>query len=392
MMIAQTQRDPWQAVWQIATSDRLLIALLVATAAGLIATAWLPQTPTVDPIAYAQWLSEAQVRFGKAVPTLQTLGLFTITHSVGFRTLLALLAACLLLRSVEAGSQLRQRREMTEPATGWLRLANTRFSEAIGALRYRYRISSDPGAAPPLFQADRWPWASLFHLLAPVGALLLLAGLVVTHLWGWQVEGLILPGGERVTLPGTEEWVALDADARTTTHSAGIVTSIEAFRPGVRVTAFTDGNPILLHQTPEAGRVTQVTVALAKDQYLAIPEAQLVVRLAVPSDAPSETHSPVLAQVFRSPPGRLETEAVVEGETELTVDNVTLRLVRVPHAQVIATFNPGLWPSAVGLAVSIAGLAGSIVWPTRLFWLRENKGRVEGAGDVPVTLTTSKET
>ena len=117
MMIAQTPRDPWRAVWRIATGDGLLVALLLATAAGLIATAWLPQRPAADPVTYAhaQWLSEAQARFGEATPTLQALGLFTITRSLGFRALLALLAGCLSLRLMESGDRLRRNREAAEP-------------------------------------------------------------------------------------------------------------------------------------------------------------------------------------------------------------------------------------------------------------------------------------
>ena len=62
-MIAQISRDPWRVIWEFATSDHLIAALLLSIAAGLAITAWLPQMPGADPVAYAQWLSETQARF-----------------------------------------------------------------------------------------------------------------------------------------------------------------------------------------------------------------------------------------------------------------------------------------------------------------------------------------
>jgi cytochrome c biogenesis protein ResB len=383
-MIAQTPRDPWRATWQLATSDGLLAALLLGIAAGLAITAWLPQMPVADPAAYARWLSKAQARFGNTTPTMQTLGLFAIARSLGFRALLALLAGCLLLRLIEIGDRLRQNRGLARPAGEWRELTGVRLPGAANNLRRRrYRVLSEP----PLLQADRWPWADLFPLLAHGGALLLLAGLLVTHLWGWRVEGLIVQSGERATLPDTSKWVALDEDASEVTHSPGIVTFVEERGPGVQVRA-TDGTgrPLPLQQTAEADPVTQLTVALTEDQYLAIPEAQLILRLAPQPGGVIEAHSPVLAQVYRSPPGRLETETIVEGDAELTVDQVTLELASVPYARLTATSNPGLWPTGAGLVLLVAGLLGSVAWPVRRFWVREETGRIEGTGDLPPAL------
>jgi len=393
MTIAQTQRDPWRAVWKVATSDRLLVALSLAAAIGLIIAGWLPQTPAADPIAYAQWLSETRARFGQATSTLQALGLYDVTRSFGFRAVLALLAACLFLRLTEGSSQLRQHRDVTVPTTEWRPLVSTGLPEATDFLcHHRYRVLSAPDAAPPLLQADRWPLADLSPLLAHAGALLLLAGLLAAHLWGWRIEGLIVQAHSRVTLNGAEEWIALDEDARAIRHSAGIAAFIEEHVPGIKIAALDEeGNPLLLQQTSDVSPVPELTVALAEDQYLAIPEAQLVVRLAAhPNHAP-ETRSAVLIQVYRSPPGRLETESVATGNAEVTVDNVTLKLTRAPHAQVTAVFNPGLWPSTIGLALLIAGLSGNVVWPSRRLWLRENEGGIEGAGDIPTALVAGRE-
>ena len=377
-MIDQAPRDPWRAIWQVATSDRLIAALLLGIAAGLAIAAWLPQRPMADPVAYARWLSEVQARFGNAAPTMQALGLFTSTHSLGFRALLALLAGCLLLRLIESGDRLRQHREMGEPAGEWHALADVRLPDVMDDLhRWRYRVLS----RSPLFQADRWPWADLFPLLAQGGALLFLTGLLITHLWGWRVEGLIVQRGQRVPLPGTEEWVALHEGTDRATHSPGIMTFVEERGPGVRADATdSSGRSLPLQQIAEADPVTQLTVPLTEDRYFAIPEAQLVARLTSQPGQVITAHSPVLVQVYRSPSGELVTDTVVAGKTALTVDDVTLAFTDVPYARLSAAFNPGLWPTSAGLVLLGAGMLGSAAWPARRFWLREEAERITTCG------------
>jgi hypothetical protein len=379
-MIDQIPRDPWQALWQVATSDHLIAILLLGVAAGLAITTWLPQMPADDPVAYARWLSEAQARFGNTTPTLQALGLFTVTHSFGFRTLLALLASSLLLRLIESIDRLRSHREFAQPVGEWRTLGDVHLPDVTDDLRHRrYRVLSEP----PLIQADRWPWAELSPLVAHSGALLFLIGLLITHLWGWRVEGLIVQSGERIALAGTEEWVALDTDGWQATHSPGVVAFIEERGPGVRAAAVDGaGQSLPLQQTAEANPVThQLTVPLTEDQYFAIPEAQLIVRLTPQPDQAISARTPVLVQVYRSPAGQLTTETVVEGDAELTVGDVTLELTSAPYARLAAAFNPGLWPTAAGLVLLGVGMLGGAAWPVRRFWLREGMDRVEGAGD-----------
>jgi cytochrome c biogenesis protein ResB len=389
-MIAQTPRDPWRAIWRIASSDHLVAILLLSIAAGLALTVWLPQRPMADPVAYAQWLSEVQALFGETTPAMQTLGLFTITHSFGFRALLALLAACLLLRLIEGIDQMLRNRETTEPAGEWKALTDIRLPNAIDNLRrQRYRVLDTPS----LIQADRWPWANVFSLLIYGSGLLLLVGLLINHLWGWQIEGLVVRGGEIATLLRTNKWIALSEDAAKITHSPGIVTFIEEHKPGVQARA-TDstGQPLKLQQTAESPQVTQLTLALTEDRYFAIPEAQLVVRLAAISNHAVGVSSPVLVQIYHSPPGRLADEITVEGDVELTVDDVTLRITNVPYAQLTVIFNPGFWPISVGLVLLVVGLLGSTAWPERRLWLREEAGQVEGTGDILTIPALGEET
>ncbi len=330
-MATQSSRNVWRALWQVTTSDGVLVVLLSSIAAGLIITSWLPQMPSPDPAAYARWLSGTQARFGNATPTMQTMGLFTITRSFSFRALLSLLAGCLLLRLIEHGDRLWQSRGMARP------------------------------------------WTNLFHLLAHTGALLLLLGLLLTHQWGWRVDDLILQSGDRVTLPGNGKWVALSDDIRRTTHSPGVVTFIKEHGPGVQVNATDGAGHSLPLQTVRAAPVAQLTVALTEDQYFAIPEAQLSARLAPQPDHAVKAHTPVLVQVYHSPPGQLAIEAVMAEETKLTVDDVTLSLTSLPYARLTVAFNPGRWFTGIGLVSLVIGLMGNIAWTERRFWLRKEE-------------------
>ena len=67
-MIAQSPRDPWRAIWQVAINDVLIKTALLGIAAGLLITAWLPQRPIANPVAYAEWLS-AQTGHDYRLPT-----------------------------------------------------------------------------------------------------------------------------------------------------------------------------------------------------------------------------------------------------------------------------------------------------------------------------------
>ncbi|MCP4542097.1 MAG: cytochrome c biogenesis protein ResB [Chloroflexi bacterium] len=388
-MIAQTPRDPWRTVWQIATSDYLIAVLLLGITAGLMITTWLPQMPMANPVAYAQWLSETQARFENKTPTMQTLGLFNVTHSPGFRLLLTLVAGILLLRLIEISDRMQRNREMTEPEGEWHEFLGIRLSDITDDLRRRrYRLLEPP----TLLQADRWPWADLFPLLAHIGGLLLLIGLLITQLWGWQTKELIIQSGQRVELANSGAFVAWDENTHAVTHSPGLLAFIEEQMPGIRAQA-SDGaeQSLTLQQSLNTEPAPTLTMALTEDQYFAIPEAQLVVRLAPHSNHITKTQRLVLVQVYRSPPGRLITETQIVGESKLPVDDIMLEFASVSYARLSVIFNPGLWPACIGLVILTIGLLGSIMWPTRKLWLQEKGDQIQAAGDLLPMLTRNRE-
>jgi cytochrome c biogenesis protein ResB len=57
--------------------------------------------------------------------------------------------------------------------------------------------------------------------------------------------------------------------------------------------------------------------------------------------------------------------------------------------RLMVTFNPGRWPTILGVIAMLSGLLGSTLWPRRRFWLREEDDAVEGAGDLPPALAST---
>lgn len=385
-MADQPQRDPWRIIWQVATSETVLVILLLGIAISLAAASLLPQVPSNGPSAYARWLSHTQARFGEATSTMQALGLFNITRSFGFRTMLALLAGLLLLRLTENVDQLVQGRNFAPPQDNWQELPNVSLTRIRDEFpRISYRVLREP----PLLQIDRWPWSAVFPALAHAGSLLLIIGALFAHLWGWQVKDVVLQNGESATFYGAT--VTLRKGVQVT-HSPGIFVSIEERGPGVQVSAIDDdGNTLSLQQAAGSDSSTRLWLALSGDQYFAIPEEQMIIRLAPRRKDPN---SPIDVQFYRSPPGRLITEMSTEDDIiQLDVENVSLQLTSAPYARLTITSNPGRWPAILGLLSLIFGLVGKTIWPKRRFWLRQGEDEeiIEGTGMLPSKFKTSDE-
>jgi hypothetical protein len=339
----------------------------------------MPQQPASD-ADYARWLSQVQARFGGAISAMRVLGVFNITSSIGFRVLLALVSDCLLLRLIEKAYGLRRSQEITEPRGDWMEVSGRQLRPLLMNLRRRrYRVAKGNS----VFQIDRWPLARLFPLLAHIGALLLLSGLLLSRVWGWQVAGLVLQNEQRASLPGAGSWVALTENGGGTTHSSGVVASIDRRGPGVQVRAVGNrGQPLQIRLATEAEPSSEVVIALTDDRYFAIPEAELIARLTPWSP---EAYARVDVQVYRSPPGEMVTDTVTEkgGEARLVVEGVTMEFTPAPYALVTATHNPGRWPAGLGLVLLMVGTVGSVIWPAHRFWLRGDEGSIAVAGPVP---------
>jgi hypothetical protein len=377
--MAEQSSDPWRILWRFATSNEVLVALLLAIAASVTLTVWIPQRPSSD-VAYARWLSQTQARFGEANSTMRTLGLFSLMSSFGFRILLALLSGCVFLRLVEDADRLHGDQRIEEPSGKWRPIIDRQFGKLLDDLRRRrYRVVD----VSSFFQVDRWPWSGVLSLVTHLGALILLISLLLSHLFGWQVEGLILQRGGRRSLPGHANWVALTEDGSEAHHSTGVVAFIEESGPGVDVSATDgDGDMLELLLSSDAEPSTELKIALTGETYFAIPEVALIVRLMPQSEEP---YSRADAQIYNSPTGEVIAERVTDrgGYARFNVAGVTLAFDPAPYARLIATHNPGRPLAGLGLVMLVTGLLGSLIWPERRFWLREQEASIEAAGSFP---------
>ena len=340
-MAVRPRRDPWYLVWRVAVAAGTLAGLLIVTAITLATAALIPQIPLGDAVAYARRISSLQARFGSATQAMRSLGLFSITRSWGFRTLVALIAGCTLLRSIEISG------------------------------RSRGRAAGEPGGDAPA--PSRCLWSAVagdtLSLLAHAGGLLLIGGLVIAQVSGWQKQGIVLQAGSRVGLPGRDAWVAM-TDEGLVSHSPGVRVLAEEWGPGALVRAVdAAGQQLELQQNPESKPALELPLALVRDPDLAtrdavvaIPEAQLIVRLLPQDGAKGDAPGGLIVQAYRSPSGELATEAVVVGDAAIEVGNVTLEIVGSPYVQLTVARNPGAWPTAVGVIVLLFGRVAKIAW------------------------------
>lgn len=298
--------DPWRLAWRTATGDIPLAVCLSVLALYLLLLAWIPQFPP-GPATTDRW--RVQTRFGPWTDTMYRLGLFSLNDSPAVSVLLSLLAFLLFLRTAERADGLR---------------SHFRDRESRG----------------------RW-WDRIFPLLACLGALVLLGGLLIGHRWGWREEGLV--GPETALSPGHE---------RGTPRSYLIGSG-----PSLTVRANDDtGRPLKLQQTAQESAQTELVLYLtpsASERSFAIPESGLVVRLGVRSDLLAQ--SPLLVEVFRAPGGERVQEATMEGDRfSLTVDKVHLEISRRPYPLLALAYDPGLWLKWVGLVLGTMGLVGTL--------------------------------
>jgi len=224
-----------------------------------------------------------------------------------------------------------------------------------------------------------------------LGGLLVLFSLLLSQLFGWQVQGLILQSEERRSLPEGDSWVALTENGSGTRHSPGVVAFVEESGPGVRVSALDgDGEALQLLLTADAEPRTELTIALREDTYFAVPEAELIVRLMPRSEEP---YSRADVQIYSSPSGQEILQRVTEqgGQATFEVRGVTLTFVPAPYARVLATYNPGRWVAGLGIVILMVGLGGSLMWSGRRFWLREVEDATEVAGSFPSWLQGEEE-
>ncbi|MCS7177738.1 MAG: hypothetical protein RML46_05330 [Anaerolineae bacterium] len=306
MSIAHPHRpDPWRLAWRTATGNIPLAVCLFALAGYLLLMAWIPQFPS-GPAPTDRWL--VQTRFGSWTRTMYWLGLFTLGHSPTIIILLSLLAFLLLLRSLDLAETMARSGSRIQP-NGWRE--------------------------------------ALFPLMACLGILTLLAGLLVNLRWGWREEPLRGPAATPVpSRPGgpVRQYRIGFADALVIRATDAAGRSI-GLQPTAREAAQRE---LVLYLTP-----------WAPEASFAVPEPGLVIRLETQKDRLAR--SPIRVEVFRAPGGERVQEATMESDSfALPIDGVILEMSRQPYPLLAFAYDPGLGLKWAGLILGAIGLVGTL--------------------------------
>lgn len=227
--LARNHRGPLaraaSAVYRFLYNKLAGLLIILAMALLVLLGTVVPQAPAglaEDPQAYASWLETMRPRFGGWVGPLDLLGIFTIWSSPLFLVVSALLAASIIACTTHRVPQLWQRatrpkvhvterffdharQRATIPVALEARDAAERIAADLG--RRRFRIVNDAagttrtpdGASTVSFYADKNRWAPFGTAAAHAGFVLIIVGVVVSSLFGFE-KNLPVTVGERVPL------------------------------------------------------------------------------------------------------------------------------------------------------------------------------------------------
>ncbi len=226
-----TEAITWpDQVWHLFTSPKLALILILILASASFAGVMLAQAPEgarVDQTAYARWLEQVRPKYGAATDILNALGLLRIFSAWWFQTLLALLAANILVCSVNRAGRilkgaLAQPRVVLPPSffqraklRASVGLQGLTFEEAAELLRkslrrsgYRVLLQKQAGQAHVFADRNRFaPAGTLVHHLSLVALLL---GFVIGGRWGVVDPAFVVSEGATRAIGTTGLAVQLD--------------------------------------------------------------------------------------------------------------------------------------------------------------------------------------
>lgn len=371
---------------------------MVGTAITIALVLAIPQAPPT-PSAMGPWLAQVRVRFGWAMPVLNALGLFSMGDSIPFRLLLSLLSLILLVRAADRAIELGAGQRISNldaEDEAWQPVAAEDLETARRTVKGRgYRIAPREEGG---FQADRWPAAEMIGLLAHLGPILLILGLLVGVVWGWRANPLRAQPGETVATPRGGEIVVPGELATSNQARIGSMRLyVQGAMPELIVSASgAEAEPLDLIQTPEAEPVNQLSFRLSEEMsssHFAIPDAALFVRVSLDPEAPTGADAPILVQVFRIRSGEQVVEHAIsdpDGEV-VTADDVEIEVDRERYLVLTAIHDPGYWIKILALLLTAVAVAGRILWPPRRLWVRENADELEARGTPPRWLLEAPE-
>ncbi len=207
--------DPLHALWRALTSVRVAIYLLAAVSLAALLGTLIPQVPIPmrgNPAAVAAWVEFQKGGFGPFTAPMERLGLFDVFSTVWFNALLALLLVAVAVCT--ANRVAPTWRSVARPQT---RVADAYFQRArhrarrdaavdpdalVTALRRRrYHVHRFNDEETVRLYADRFRWTQFATFVSHLSLILLLAGGLVTKLFGYDVQLLVAEGQTAPVFP-----------------------------------------------------------------------------------------------------------------------------------------------------------------------------------------------
>jgi len=200
-------------LWRFFSSRRLTLILLTVIALVVSISAILPQIPqaiAVGSSQYGRWHAEMRAHYLQWADVFEALGLFSVYESLWFKIPLSLLILNLAVCAVER----------FEAAFYWPRLLNEEFDQvfkkaswsqrfvtsgklnsAIDSLsalleRHRYHVEVDEVDERSYLAAWRFSWARWGSVVAHLGMIIAIIGLLVGRRFAWREERIVLSPGE----------------------------------------------------------------------------------------------------------------------------------------------------------------------------------------------------
>lgn len=208
----------------------IILAMAFATLLGTLLQQ-VPDSVRLDPASYDAWLGQVRPRYGGWTNVLATLGLFNVFSSWWFRGITVLLALSIIACTLHRLPQLiaRATRPHTHVSASLFDHARyrSRFEVAApeteatagvrAALRARgFRVVDDPRDAGSLY-ADRFRWAPFGTSVAHLGFVVILVGVMVSSLFGFDEPGIPVTVGHRVAI-GHDTGLTVEATSFSDTY------------------------------------------------------------------------------------------------------------------------------------------------------------------------------
>lgn len=192
------------ATWRFFASMRLALFVIVALAVVVFVGTLVEQAPLAvvsDPVAYTQWLDEAQGRYGRWTGTLDRLEFFNIFHATYFRGLLGLLAVNILVCTMSRWRGIWNTVFHTRTRTTESFLVHAHYSarvqtelpagdaaervrKTLSRSRYRVTVEAEPGSVAVFGDKNRLSRFGTFF--THLSLILILLGAMAGGIWGFD--------------------------------------------------------------------------------------------------------------------------------------------------------------------------------------------------------------